>query len=190
MTTATYATDSRPGFTGIKEFPGTSTGSLEDYVSGDIPSFINSAAFRELNEKQLIYSALTEYINRRRAQTGDKMLLSFVKKMASKMPLFESISINGINKAVTFVTLWVMLTNPEKASIDVTDDQSVVFTIIYPNGEDAYLELFFEAGESEPVQHNLAIYKQGEPVFAFGGSFQQTLVKFLGRYGQQIEIPI
>ena len=61
-----------------------------------------------------------------------------------------------------------------KISVDVTEDESVVFTAVDAQGAHLYFELFWQEEEQE-VLFNYVVYKDKERVDGASGEFYQTL---------------
>ena len=151
--------------------------------------FINSNLHNELVRQQHV-DVIMDHFQRQVKKHTDRVEKIFVQKFEAQKSVFKEISNAVVFKSAAFVSAWAAATNPLKMNIDVTEDCSIIFTLTYPDGSDVYLELYFEPSATKPVQHNLNIYKNGNPVFSYAGEFLQTLGQFFSKFQPIVKIPV
>ena len=78
-----------------------------------------------------------------------------------------------------------LFTDPEKVSLNLTNEPSICFTSIYPNKR-VYFEVFFEEDNSLDV--SLTIIENGTPPFSFGGDWWKSLLTFGKKFNLKLEI--
>lgn len=141
--------------------------------------FLNSALFKELPERpfqDLLAERRRDYLDSRLNRLEE----IFKDKIEAHPDYFEGIDIESVKKSTFIVAEKVLqATNPERFTVDFTEDASVILTLIFPKNKNAYLELYFEPGIQEPVQHVVLISENKENVFAYTGSFLESLSAFM-----------
>lgn len=143
--------------------------------------FINSELHHELLQNREA-DAIVEYFSRRLQARLENFRIAFDRKFLTHKQIFESIDLKVLFKSTALVATYAAATNPSKITADLTEDMSVIFTLVYDDGREAYLELFFESNAQEPVQHNFNVYKNSTPVLSYAGGFIQTLKYFLSQF--------
>ncbi len=151
--------------------------------------FINSNLHNELVRQQHV-DVIMDHFQRQLKKHTDRIEKIFVQKFEAQKSVFKEINNVVVFKSAALVTVWAAATNPLNMNIDVTEDCSVIFTLTYSDGSDVYLELYFEPLATEPVQHNLNIYRNGNPVFSYAGDLRRTLGLFLSKFQPVVKIPV
>lgn len=73
---------------------------------------------------------------------------------------------------------------PPRYSIELSKDDSIFISFLYPQSLSLYFELFFEELENRlyPVELNIVVYQNKESVAAFTGEPGRTLIHFFKNY--------
>ncbi|MEZ4960433.1 MAG: hypothetical protein R2830_11500 [Saprospiraceae bacterium] len=145
---------------------------------GEELTFLNSGLYKEWVKRPTEDAVLELYIkhlNKRMKRLGE----IFEEKLVGKADYFTGIDLEIVRMSAHFTAKFFLLTNPEKFTVDFTEDASVAFTLVYPGNKTAYLELYFEPGVREPVQHVVLISQNKENVFAYSGGFVESLTAFM-----------
>ena len=106
----------------------------------------------------------------------DQLTLLFKKRWEQGQSAFSGISHKEVFKRSVSLAVFILLTNPEKISVDVTPDATVFFTALYAE-ENAYVEAHFAPDEETEVVFN--IYRKGVPVLAHGGEFDPAVNQYI-----------
>ncbi len=148
--------------------------------------FLNSGLYKELVKRpstDVIIERLIKHLTERLTKVGE----IFEQKLLAHVDDFKGIDLDMVRKATYFVAQFGLLTNPDRFTVDLTDDASVVLTLRYAGNKDAYLELYFEPGIQEPVQHIVLISENKENIFAYNGDFLQSLSAFMNEMSSNTE---
>lgn len=145
---------------------------------GEEPSFLNSDLYKEWANRPTNDAVRELYImqlNKRLWKLGE----IYEKKLSGKADYFDGIDLENVRRLAQLTAVFIFLTNPEKFTVDFTEDASVVFTLVYPEGKTAYLELYFKPGDQQPDQLVVLISENKKNVFAYSGGFIESLNAFL-----------
>ncbi|HFA50124.1 MAG TPA: hypothetical protein ENJ95_14030 [Bacteroidetes bacterium] len=145
----------------------------------------SDVSFYKKYYRQQIDFLLGDYFQVMEKRLG-QLLGQLEQKLENRGDMLAGIEVKAVQRAFSFLASWVLLTGPQKLSVDITADCSVFLTVLYP-GKNAYFELFFEAGKEEPVELVFNVYKNKKPVSAYGGKFADALAAFLNQ--TPIEVP-
>lgn len=133
---------------------------------------------RKFDEQFSFQEDISHYVSASISTRWIKLKEIFVEKLSTHQAAFEGIDLNTVREATGFVVRFCLATTPEKITVDFTDDASAVITVRYPNQIDAYLEMYYEPGASEPVQHVVLISQNKTNTFAYDGAFLPALEAF------------
>lgn len=159
-------------------------------TGNELPLY-NSELYQELQRQNILKNAISDYFKQHLEKRALKIAQSFEKKLKLHLAAFEEIDLRSVRATSAYATTLCLLTNPEKIGVDLTNEPSVFITLVYPDGKNAYLEFFFEAGKTEPVQHNIIIYEHKKVAFAYSAGFLESLKAFLVQIPPApIEIPL
>jgi hypothetical protein len=146
--------------------------------SGEGLAFLNSGLYKEYIKRpstDIVLERLHKYLSKRLIRLGE----IFEQKLPAHLDDFIGIDLDVVRMATIFTAQFCLLTSPERFTVDFTEDASVALTLCYAENRNAYLGLYFEPGVSEPIQHNVLIFKNKENVFAYSGGFQEGLSAFM-----------
>lgn len=141
-------------------------------------AFLNSGLYKDWAKRpsdDIITEHPQKYLTKQLMRLGE----IFEQKLKVHKNDFDGIDLNFVRKAAIFSALFCLRTNPEKFTVDFTEDSSVVLTLRYPNQKDAYLEMYFEPGVQQPVQLVVLVSENKQNVFAYNGSFLESLAAFM-----------
>ncbi len=156
---------------------------------GEELTFLNSVLYKQwvkLPMEDAVRELYIKLLNKRMRKLGE----IFEEKLKGRADYFAGIDLEIVRMSAHFTARFFLLTNPEKFTVDFTEDASVVFTLVYPGNKTAYLELYFECGIQEPVQHVVLISENKENIFAYTGSFLESLSAFMNEMSpDSVHIP-
>ena len=112
----------------------------------------------------------------------DQLMLLFKRRWEQSQAAFSDISHKEVLKRSGSLAVFILLTSPEKVSVDVTSEATVFFTAIYMN-VNAYIEAHFAPDEETEIVFN--IYQNGGPVLAYGGEFDLAVNQYIHFFAEK-----
>ncbi len=156
---------------------------------GESLAFLNSGLYKDWAKRpsdDIVIERLQKYLTKRLTRLRD----IFEQKLQNHLNDFDGIDLDFVRMATVFTAQFSLLTNPERFTVDFTEDASVVLTLRYPNQKDAYLEMYFEPGVQQPVQLVVLVSENKQNVFAYNGSFLESLSAFMKQMSPlDIQVP-
>ncbi len=153
--------------------------SLEPEAKGELFVFNTTEYFQaESFSTDIAHQDILRQFQRR----YDQLILLFKKRWEQGQVAFAGISHKDVLKRSGALAVFVLLTNPEKVSVDVTPDATVFFTAVYEE-ENAYVEAHFAPNEETEIVFN--IYQNGVPVLAHGGEFDTAVNQYIQYFAKK-----
>lgn len=163
--------------TAYQQTDATGTYQLDSTNFGDtelLASLFNSAEYTQwINEFRREDEALYHATVQRRST---ELIVQFQDQWAGKFDDLPTDLQAEIEKYVRLIIVFLTrLSNIKRVKLTVTDDHSIFFRVnhFHLNG---YLELHF--GDDEPLELVYTLFKNKQPLPAYGGPVEETLIQY------------
>lgn len=139
----------------------------------------------ELNIFNFSSKTLQKYNNEAKEREYIKLNSEFIEKWKLKKSNFIGFKESFVFENIKKIFFNLLSLSPSYITFSLTNDCSVLFQSLI-DGKNVYLELFFDNEIDNGVEAITNIYKNGECVFAYGSSIEQTFFEISSKVNTNI----
>jgi hypothetical protein len=130
----------------------------------------------EANNNILPIATLDQFFSEQKDRNYMKLYSEFLLKWKEHKGHFKGFSESFVFENIKLVIDRFLSLNPSYVTFELTNDCSVFFQSLV-NGNNIYLELYYSNDVKDEVEAITNIYKDGECVFAYGSTIENTFSK-------------